>query len=115
MKKYSLSFALAALVSVGAFTGCKKALDVQPTEQIDASIALTTKEGINAATNGLFSRLKSARLYGRDLIALPEVLADNGFATNRSGRLFPESNNQVRAHFTGETWDSCTGTSTRPT
>ncbi|TCJ14087.1 RagB/SusD family nutrient uptake outer membrane protein [Flaviaesturariibacter flavus] len=104
MKKYSLSIALAALVSAGAITGCKKALDVAPTESIDANIALSTKEGINAAVNGIFSRLKDARLYGRDLIALPEVLADNGYATNRSGRLFAESNNQNRAHFTDATW-----------
>lgn len=104
MKKYSIIFTLSALVAVSLATGCKKALDIEPQQSIDASTALTSKEGTNAALVGIYSRHKSFRLYGRDLIAIPEVLADNGFATNRSGRLFPESNNNNRAHFTDGTW-----------
>src|SRR5689334_6344969 len=104
MKKYSLPLALAALLSAGAFTGCKKALEVTPTESIDATTVFNTREGIIAAMNGVYSRMKDPRFYGRDLIAIPEVLADNGYATNRSGRLFPESNNQLRAHFLADTW-----------
>ncbi|RYZ20620.1 MAG: RagB/SusD family nutrient uptake outer membrane protein [Chitinophagaceae bacterium] len=104
MKKYSLPLALAAVLSVGAFTGCKKALEVTPTESIDAATVFNTKEGIIAAMNGVYSRMKDPRFYGRDLIAIPEVLADNGYATNRSGRLFAESNNQLRAHFLADTW-----------
>jgi starch-binding outer membrane protein, SusD/RagB family len=104
MKKYSIIFAITALSAVSLFSSCSKALDVAPTESIEASLALTTKEGINAALIGAYARLKSPRLYGRDLIAIPEVLADNGWATNRSGRLFAEANNAVRAHFLGDTW-----------
>jgi hypothetical protein len=104
MKKYSLALAWCALFAAGSITGCKKALDVAPTESIEASTALTTLEGMNAALVGIYSRHKSARLYGRDLIALPEALADNAFGTNRSGRLFPESNNQLNSHFSTLTW-----------
>jgi len=104
MRKYSIILALSALVAGGGITGCKKALDIEPQQSIDASTALNSKEGVNAALVGIYARQKSFRLYGRDLIALPEVLADNGYATNRSGRLFAESNNNNRAHFLGDTW-----------
>jgi starch-binding outer membrane protein, SusD/RagB family len=85
-------------------TGCKKALEIDPSQSIDAATALTTKDNVNAAITGVYSRLKSARLYGRDLIALPEALSDNGFATNKSGRLLPEANNTSGAHFTTTLW-----------
>ncbi|HUC80971.1 MAG TPA: RagB/SusD family nutrient uptake outer membrane protein [Flavisolibacter sp.] len=104
MKKYSIILALSAVFAGGMMTGCKKALDIEPQQSIDASTALNSKEGINAALVGIYARQKSFRLYGRDLIALPEVLADNGYANNRSGRLLAESNNQNRAHFLGDTW-----------
>jgi len=38
------------------------------------------------------------------LIAIPEVLADNGFATNKSGRLLNEAANVQGAHFTTSVW-----------
>lgn len=104
MKTNSIKVLLFTLLASGLFASCKKALDVEPAQSIDASIALTTREGVNSALTGVYARLKSVRLYGRDLIALPEVLADNGFATNRSGRLFGEANNNTRAHFPADLW-----------
>jgi starch-binding outer membrane protein, SusD/RagB family len=101
MKKYSILIALSGFVIA---TGCKKPLDVQPQQSIESSSALSTKEGINAALVGIYAREKNFRLYGRDNIAIPEALADNGWATNKSGRLFPESNNSNRAHFVEGTW-----------
>jgi starch-binding outer membrane protein, SusD/RagB family len=101
MKKYSILVALSGLVIA---TGCKKPLDVQPQQSIESSSALSTKEGINAAVVGIYAREKNFRLYGRDNIGIPEALSDNGWATNKSGRLFPESNNSNRAHFLEGTW-----------
>lgn len=99
MKKLSSIFLLGAFTTGITMSGCKKALDIQPSQSIDNSLALSTREGINANISGLYSKLKSARLYGRDLIALPEALSDNGYATNKSGRLVGEANNSFRAHF----------------
>jgi hypothetical protein len=79
-------------------------LDIQPRQSIDANEALTSKDGINAAVVSVYSRYKGVRLYGRDYIAIPEALADNGFATNKSGRLLNEANNVFRAHFTEAAW-----------
>lgn len=85
-------------------SGCEKQLQIQPSQSIEATGALTTKEEISASIVSMYAFLKSPRLYGRDFIALPEALADNGFATNKSGRLLPESNNNFGAHFTGTIW-----------
>lgn len=89
---------------LGTISSCKKALEISPRQSIPAEDALTTRDGISASVNSLYVRLKSARLYGRDLIALPEALADNGFATNKSGRLLNEANNVLGAHFTTTLW-----------
>ncbi len=86
MKKIIFNLTLFALVLIG-FSGCKDALDIDPRQSIDANDALTSKDGINAAVVSVYSRFKSVRMYGRDIIALPEALADNGVATNKSGRL----------------------------
>lgn len=91
---------------VAAFASCRDALIIEPRQSIDANSALTSKDGINAAVVSVYSRFKSARLYGRDLIAIPEALSDNGFATNKSGRLQPEANNVYRAHFTDALWST---------
>lgn len=80
-------------------SSCSNILDVQPRQSIDAATALTSEDALNAAINGVYDRLQSTNLYGRDLIAIPEALADNGRATNKSGRLNPEYQNQPNAHF----------------
>ena len=103
MKKIIINVILIALISSGVIS-CKDALDIEPRQSIDATTALTSKDGINAAVVSVYSRLKGVRMYGRDIIALPEALADNGFATNKSGRLLNEANNVFRAHFIQDTW-----------
>jgi hypothetical protein len=103
MKKIIFNLTLFALVLIG-FSGCKDALDIDPRQSIDANDALTSKDGINAAVVSVYSRFKSVRMYGRDIIALPEALADNGVATNKSGRLLNEANNVFRAHFPQDIW-----------
>jgi starch-binding outer membrane protein, SusD/RagB family len=88
------------ILSLGAaLTGCKKELEVSPRQSIELSTGFTSRENINAGILGVYSRLKNNRLYGRDLITHPEALSDNGFATNKSGRLINEANNVATAHF----------------
>lgn len=98
MKKsiiYISSLFLAAIV----FSSCKKQLDVTPRQSIAVQTVFTSKDNINAAITGIYARLKSTRLYGRDLFAVSEALSENGFATNKSGRLVNESNLIPGAHF----------------
>jgi starch-binding outer membrane protein, SusD/RagB family len=100
MKKYIriktaiLSFA----VFLGA-TSCSDLIEVTPRQSIDSATALKDGDAINAAMNGVYDRFQSTVLYGRDFLAIPEALADNGRATNKSGRLNNEYNNATGAHF----------------
>lgn len=105
MKNILYKLSLIAIVSA-SISSCRDALVINPRQSIDATTALTSKDGINAAVVSVYSRFKSVRLYGRDLIAFPEALSDNGFATNKSGRLLPEANNVYRAHFGDALWSS---------
>jgi hypothetical protein len=98
MKKqiYIGGLLLALLVSA---VSCKKGLEVDPRQSVRLEDALTSRDNVNAAILGVYARLKNLRVYGRDLVAIPEALADNGFATNKSGRLVAEANNNPGAHF----------------
>lgn len=106
MKRINLNILLLFILIGGLLAGCKKALEVLPRDAVDAGTALSSREAVNAAINGAYARLKGVRIYGRDLIALPEALADNGYATNKSGRLLPEANNVFGAHFTTALWQT---------
>ncbi len=100
MKKiflYTLTLSLLVLSS------CSDLLDVNPRQSIDAATALTTEEALDATLVGAYDALQSTNIYGRDIIAIPEALADNGRATNKSGRLNPEYQNQPNAHMVN-TW-----------
>ncbi|MEA5426015.1 RagB/SusD family nutrient uptake outer membrane protein [Arcicella lustrica] len=89
-----------ALGLVLTASSCSDLLDVQPRQSIDSATALTSEDAIRAAVNGVYDVLQSTFLYGRDLVAIPEALADNGRATNKSGRLVAEYQNQAtNAHF----------------
>jgi starch-binding outer membrane protein, SusD/RagB family len=98
--KLFIALALGGMI----ITGCKKQLEITPKQSIELSGALNTREEINASIVGVYAILKGVRLYGKDLITHPEALADNGYATNKSGRLLNESNNVFGAHFTGTIW-----------
>ena len=87
---------LAALLVLAS---CKEVLDVKPRLAVDLASAYTTPEALNAALNGVYDVMQSTDLYGRDLVAIPEALADNGRATNKSGRLIGEFQNQIGSHF----------------
>ncbi len=104
MKTLNNKTVILLLASALIFAGCTKQLEIDPQQSIDAAQALTTADGVNASITGIYAKLKSARWYGRDMITHPEALADNGYATNASGRLLPESNNTSGAHFTTTIW-----------
>ena len=100
MKKIFL-YSLACMLVV--LSSCSDLLDVAPRQSIDAATALTTEEALDATLIAAYDQLQSTNIYGRDLIAIPEALADNGRATNKSGRLNPEFQNQPNAHLVN-TW-----------
>ncbi len=93
-----------SILTFGLFA-CSSLIDVKPRTAIDSSTALTSLDAVNAAVNAVYDALQSTDLYGRDLIAIPEVLADNGRATNNSSRLVAEYQNQPGSHLINWTQD----------
>jgi starch-binding outer membrane protein, SusD/RagB family len=104
MSRYINKFFILPVLAVLLFSSCEKQLETAPRQSIDAGTALSSREAIEASITSVYATLKSARLYGRDLITHPEALADNGVATNKSGRLLPEAQNNQGAHFTTTIW-----------
>jgi starch-binding outer membrane protein, SusD/RagB family len=99
--KISVTFGL-LFISVAAsvvMSSCsKERIKVDPRQSIPSSTALTKKINVDAAVNSVYSAMKSTALYGRDLLAVADALSDITRATNRSGRLVAENNNNFRAH-----------------
>ena len=89
-------------IAIGV-SSCSEQLEIQPKDQIDASQALTTSAGVDASIATVYATLKGENFYGNRLIGLAEALADNGQATNKSGRYLNESTNIRGAHFTNWT------------
>jgi starch-binding outer membrane protein, SusD/RagB family len=89
---------LATALTFGS-VGCDKLLDIEPKQSIDAATGLSSEEAVNAAVIGVFDLMQPTRYYGRDLVAVGEALADNGRATNKSGRLNSEYLNAINNHF----------------
>ena len=112
MKKFINITVLAAILVAMLVSGCSKQLKTAPQQSLDPSVVFSTREGIESAITGIYARLKSGSNYGRDLIAISDALSDNGFATNKSGRLVPEAQNQFPTpaganHFTTAVWTTC--------
>jgi len=100
--------AFLSLVLAGTFllSSCDNLLKVDPRQSIDADGALNTPDAVDAALNSVYSKLRSVRNYGRDLLALSDALADVGQTTSNSGRLIGENNNQPNAHFQAGFWQN---------
>ncbi len=104
MKLINKAFLSLALTGSLLVSSCDSLLQVDPRQSIDANGALNTPDAMNAALNSVYSKLRSARIYGRDLFAVSDALADVGQTTSNSGRLIGENNNQPGSHFS--TWQT---------
>ncbi len=107
MKKVNYKIVLFGLLTGLILSSCKKQLDIPSRNSLDASLALNSKNGIEASLNSVYSVLKSERLYGRDLFSVAEAMADVAFANGRSSRLLGENRNQSLANMAN--WGTCYG------
>jgi hypothetical protein len=62
-----------------SLSACKNALDIEPQQSIDAATGYNTSQKIAAAVVGAYARLDNPRLYGSDLILVPELLAGDNY------------------------------------
>jgi len=79
MKKAYIRPALLALTLSLGLAGCKDPLDIQPQQGIETSVALNTPEKVGGAVVGMYAKLDDPRLYGTDLILVPEIMAPEGY------------------------------------
>lgn len=77
---------------------CERLLDVVPKQSMDSQEALQTPEAIRASLLSVYAYLRQTSQYGRDLIAIPELLADNTEHTNNPTALYGHFRNQPGAH-----------------
>lgn len=89
---------IACLMGSLCLSSCDGILDVTPKQSIDSRTALESPEAIQAALNSVYAYLRQTSQYGRDLIAIPELLADNTDHTNNPTTLYAEFRNQPGAH-----------------
>ncbi|MDJ0363546.1 RagB/SusD family nutrient uptake outer membrane protein [Hymenobacter sp. H14-R3] len=86
----------ACVLALGlSLAGCKDALDIAPLQSIDAATGYNTSQKVAAAVVGAYARLDNARLYGSDLVLVPELLAGDGYV-NWDGSF--QNYRQIRAH-----------------
>jgi hypothetical protein len=62
------------LVATG-FASCKKVLDVEPKQSIDAVTALQNDQDVNSLVVGCYSRMGGGSLYGTNLLMQADLLA----------------------------------------
>ena len=95
------------LLSILVITGaaCNRILEVTPRQSIDSEIALNSTAAAQAALNSVYARLRPTAMYGRDLIAIPELLADNTTHTANPIDLYDQQRNIPAAHMTP--WQNC--------
>jgi len=62
-----------------SLSACKEALDIAPQQSIDAATGYNTAQKLGAAVVGIYARLDNPRLYGTDLILVPELLGGDNY------------------------------------
>lgn len=74
MKRIIYSLVLASIV---IFTSCEKILEVEPTYYISGDEAIMDKRSVETALNGAYFGLQATGMYGRHLVTLGDLTADN--------------------------------------
>jgi hypothetical protein len=76
--KLNFIWAAGALALGLGLASCKDALQIEPQQSIDAGSAYNTSQKVSAAVVGAYARLDDPRLYGTDLILVPELMGEQG-------------------------------------
>ncbi|MBI9037967.1 MAG: RagB/SusD family nutrient uptake outer membrane protein [Bacteroidales bacterium] len=91
MKKISYKYLLVLLSGVLVFVSCQKVLDPEPEMVLSDQIALTTTVGIQSAVIGCYHKMQSGDLYGGNVWAGGEMLANNVKKSGEGNIVFEET------------------------
>ncbi|MEO5944327.1 MAG: RagB/SusD family nutrient uptake outer membrane protein [Ferruginibacter sp.] len=82
---------LLLLILISGFTACKKVLDTEPQQSIDAGTALQNDQDVNSLVIGAYSRMANPNLYGTDLLLMPDLLGSDDVCQWRGTFSSPKS------------------------
>ena len=108
MKKiYSIVLVAALCFSLGS---CKKDfLNLKPYDQVGLSDAIKTEGDMQAATNGIYTAIRSSALFGRDIQLRGDMMADNVYVSSSNSNRFLEYfqlNYTVSTASVASTWNN---------
>ena len=83
--KHIFKLLIASLVIIFSFTSCDDFLSFEPSGALDDTEAFGSAKDIETALNGAYYTLGTYRFYGRNVIALGDIAADNMWMTGSSG------------------------------
>lgn len=82
--KHTFRLLLASLIIV-SITSCDDFLSYEPSGAIDDTEVFKTAKDVETALNGAYNTLGAYRFYGRNVVALGDLAADNMWMTGSSG------------------------------
>lgn len=77
MKNYKYTLTV-FLLTLGLLS-CKKQLEIDPKQNIDASVALNTTADVQNALIGAYTHLATGDLYGTNLVFIPDLYASDNY------------------------------------
>lgn len=77
MKNYKKT--IAAFLVVFTIASCKKQLDIDPKQSIDANVALNTTADVQNVLTGAYTHLATGDLYGTNLVFIPDLYANDNY------------------------------------
>ncbi|WP_412466073.1 RagB/SusD family nutrient uptake outer membrane protein [Pedobacter sp. KLB.chiD] len=74
---------LAGFFLLLSLSGCKKQLEIDPKQNIDANVALNTTADVQNALIGAYTFMATGDLYGNNLVFIPDLYASDNYLTWR--------------------------------
>lgn len=99
MNMKSLYKSLLTIVVVAGLFSCNGYLEKQPRALLTPDKVIGDSVGIQSVLASAYRRMHQFEYYGRDMMLLGDVLADNARIARNTGRYVTHINNQIFSHF----------------
>lgn len=98
---------LVLLLVAGISTGCEDFLEPSVDQNLPTETVVQSVDDLESLVLGAHDDLNRVDLYGRDYYVSADVMADNGFSNNNSGRFIPQTqfNFTVNSGYADGVWD----------
>jgi tetratricopeptide (TPR) repeat protein len=98
---------LVLLLVAGISTGCDDFLEPSVDQNLPTETVIQSVDDLRSFVLGAHDDLNRVELYGRDFYVSADVMADNGFSNNNSGRFIPQTqfNFTVNSGYANGVWD----------